>query len=35
LSIAIGFATLSLPWSLIPLGVALACGTWLWNRPEA
>ena len=35
LSIAIGFATMSLPWSLIPLGVALACGTWLWNRPEA
>jgi uncharacterized protein len=35
LSIAIGFATLSQPWSLIPLVVALVCGSWLWRRPES
>jgi uncharacterized protein len=34
-SIALGFLALSLPWSLIPTGVALICGTWLWRRPEA
>jgi uncharacterized protein len=34
-SIVIGFLALSLPWSLIPAGVAVICGTWLWNRPEA
>jgi uncharacterized protein len=34
-SIVIGFIALSLPWSLIPAGVALVCGTWLWRRPEA
>ena len=33
-STVIGFLALSLPWSLIPAGVALACGTWLWRRPE-
>ena len=31
----LGFIMLSLPWSLIPLGVGLVCGTWLWRRPEA
>ena len=35
LSAVLGFVTLSLPWSLIPLGVGLVCGTWLWRRPEA
>jgi uncharacterized protein len=34
-SIVVGFLALSLPWSLIPAGVAVICGTWLWNRPEA
>lgn len=34
-SIAIGFVTMRWPWSLIPVGVALICGTWLWRRPEA
>jgi uncharacterized protein len=34
-SILLGLLTLSLPWSLIPAGVALTCGTWLWRRPEA
>jgi uncharacterized protein len=34
-SIAIGFLALSLPWSLIPAGIALICGSWLWRRPEA
>jgi uncharacterized protein len=34
-SILVGFLMLSLPWSLIPAGVAIVCGTWLWNRPEA
>lgn len=33
-SIIVGFMTLSLPWSLIPAGIALVCGTWLWQRPE-
>ena len=35
LSAVLGFVMLSLPWSLIPLGVGLVCGTWLWRRPEA
>ncbi len=30
----LGLTMLSLPWSLIPLGVGLTCGTWLWRRPE-
>lgn len=34
-SIAIGFLTLTLPWSLIPVGVSLLIGGWLWSRPEA
>lgn len=34
-SIAIGFLTLALPWSLIPMGVSLLIGGWLWSRPEA
>jgi uncharacterized protein len=34
-SMVVGFITLSLPWSLVPTGVALICGTWLWNRPES
>jgi uncharacterized protein len=34
-SAILGFAMLSVPWSLIPLGVGLVCGTWLWLRPEA
>jgi uncharacterized membrane protein YbaN (DUF454 family) len=34
-SIVVGFLALSLPWSLIPASVAVICGTWLWNRPEA
>jgi hypothetical protein len=35
ISIALGFLTLKWPLSLIPLGVALTCGSWLWMRPEA
>lgn len=34
ISAAIGLATLPLPWSLIPLGVALICGTWIATRPS-
>jgi uncharacterized protein len=34
-SIAVGFLALSLPWSLIPATVAVICGSWLWQRPEA
>jgi uncharacterized protein len=34
-SIVVGFLALSLPWSLIPAGVAVICGSWLWRRPEA
>jgi uncharacterized membrane protein YbaN (DUF454 family) len=33
-SIVIGFVTLSLPWSLVPMAVAAMCGVWLWRRPE-
>lgn len=35
LSIILGFLMLEIPWSLIPLGVAIICGGWLWTRPEA
>lgn len=34
ISIIIGFLALSLPWSLIPVGVAAISLTWLWRRPE-
>ena len=34
-SITIGFLTLALPWSLIPVGVSLLIGGWLWSRPES
>jgi uncharacterized protein len=34
-SAVLGFAMLSAPWSLIPIGIGLVCGTWLWLRPEA
>ena len=34
-SILVGFLTLSLPWSLVPAGVAIICGSWLWRRPES
>jgi uncharacterized protein len=33
-SIILGFVTLATPWSLLPLFVAVVCGTWLWRRPE-
>ncbi|MEE9434251.1 MAG: YbaN family protein [Sphingorhabdus sp.] len=33
-SIALGFWMLAMPYSLIPLGVAITCGSWLWTRPE-
>jgi uncharacterized membrane protein YbaN (DUF454 family) len=35
LSIAIGFATLALPWALVPVGVAAICLGWIWLKPEA
>ncbi|MFN3450937.1 MAG: YbaN family protein [Sphingorhabdus sp.] len=34
-SIAIGLAALALPWSLIPIGVAIICLGWIWRKPEA
>lgn len=34
ISVGLGFLTLVVPWSLIPLGVAAICLTWLWLRPE-
>lgn len=34
MSIVLGFLMLAWPLSLIPLGVALVCGSWLWMRPE-
>lgn len=33
-SIVVGFIAMPLPWSLIPAGVAVICGSWLWRRPE-
>jgi uncharacterized membrane protein YbaN (DUF454 family) len=33
-SIAIGFATLASPWSLVPAGVAVLCLSWIWLKPE-
>jgi len=33
-SIALGFWMLAMPYALIPLGVAVICGSWLWTRPE-
>lgn len=33
-SIAIGFAALALPWSLVPVGVAVLCLGWIWLKPE-
>jgi uncharacterized protein len=33
-SIAIGFAALALPWSLVPVGVAIICLGWIWLKPE-
>ena len=33
-SIALGFWTMSMPWALIPVGVAVICLSWLWTRPE-
>jgi uncharacterized membrane protein YbaN (DUF454 family) len=34
ISILIGLLALPLPWSLIPIGVAVISLTWLWCRPE-
>jgi len=34
-SIAIGFAALALPWSLLPVGAAVLCLGWIWLKPEA
>ena len=33
-SIAIGFTALALPWSLVPMGVAGVCLSWIWLKPE-
>jgi uncharacterized membrane protein YbaN (DUF454 family) len=35
ISIAIGFVALTLPWSLVPGGVAVLCLSWIWLKPEA
>ena len=34
-SAVIGLVTLAWPWMLIPAGVAVVGGTWIWRRPEA
>jgi uncharacterized protein len=34
ISITIGLITLAMPWALLPIAVAVTCGTWLWRRPE-
>jgi uncharacterized protein len=34
-SIALGFAFMALPFSLIPPLTAAICLTWLWRRPES
>jgi uncharacterized membrane protein YbaN (DUF454 family) len=33
-SVAIGFAVSPLPWSLVPMGVAVLCLSWIWLKPE-
>jgi uncharacterized membrane protein YbaN (DUF454 family) len=33
-SIAISFAAMAMPLSLIPLGVAVICLSWIWRKPE-
>ncbi len=33
-SITLGFVAMSLPWSLVPLGVALVSLSWIWRKPE-
>ncbi len=33
-SAAMGFAFLNFPWSLVPLGVGIVTGSWLWLRPQ-
>ncbi len=35
ISIAIGFAALALPWSLVPVATAVLCLGWIWLKPEA
>ena len=34
-SIAIGFIALAWPYSMVPLGVAIACLGWIWLKPES
>lgn len=34
-SAAVGLILAPLPWSLIPMTVALIGGSWIWTRPEA
>jgi uncharacterized membrane protein YbaN (DUF454 family) len=34
-SAVLGFVLLSLPWSLLPLGVAVAGGSWIATRADA
>jgi hypothetical protein len=33
-SIAISCAAIAMPWSLVPLGVAVTCLSWIWRKPE-
>jgi hypothetical protein len=33
-SIAISFAAMAMPLSLIPLGAAVICLSWIWRKPE-
>lgn len=33
-SAVMGLVTLPWPWTLIPAGVAVIGGTWIWRRPE-
>lgn len=33
-SITLGLVAMSLPWSLVPLGVALVSLSWIWRKPE-
>lgn len=34
LSAAVGLFALPFPWSLLPLGVAIVTGSWIWTRPD-
>jgi uncharacterized protein len=33
-SAILGLAFAPWPWNMVPIAVALTCGTWIWRRPD-